>query len=118
MKHTPGPWEVIQPDKNHPSRAMVAACNGGVDIYNVPLTEETKANARLIAASPDLLAACKDALAGAREKHEASARAADYHNNSDCCAGGNYMSPDPLPPWAGAMQAAIAKAEPTQEAEY
>lgn len=36
---------------------MVAASNGQVVIYQAPLTVETEANARLIAAAPDLLAA-------------------------------------------------------------
>ena len=52
--HTRGPWSVILPSAEHPSRAMVAA-GSGVTIYDAPLTTETEANARLIAAAPDLL---------------------------------------------------------------
>lgn len=61
-KHTPGPWQTFEPDMEHPSRARVGALDGQVDIYNAPLTRETEANARLIAAAPDLLEACKDAV--------------------------------------------------------
>jgi hypothetical protein len=43
--------------------------------------------------------ALKLAVDHAQRAHDQSARAADYHNNSDACAGGNYMSIDPLPPW-------------------
>ncbi len=57
-KHTPGPWEIVPPSREHPSRAMVCA-RLGVTIYDVPLCLETRANARLIAAAPDLLAKCK-----------------------------------------------------------
>lgn len=56
MKYTPGPWAVVD-TKVVPSRAVVVACDGGVDIYNAPLTAETEANAHLIAAAPDLLEA-------------------------------------------------------------
>jgi len=39
-------------------------CGGtGVSIYDAPLTNETEANARLIAAAPDLLEACKAIVA-------------------------------------------------------
>jgi len=41
---------------------MVTACSGFVGIYSAPLTNETIANARLIAAAPDLLAACQTFL--------------------------------------------------------
>lgn len=51
QQHTPGPWMVVPPDRDRPSRATV--CGGGVDIYDAPLTRETAANARLIAAAPD-----------------------------------------------------------------
>jgi len=59
-KWTPGPWQIIEPTAEHPSRAMVGA--RGVDIYDAPLTNETLANARLIAAAPALYGACHEAL--------------------------------------------------------
>ena len=58
-ERTPGPWHVIPPRRGLESRAVVGA-SIGADIYNAPLTEETMANARLIASAPDLL----DALDG------------------------------------------------------
>lgn len=80
-KHTRGPWKVIGPDSMHPSQAMVCATIG-VQIYSAPLTNETEANAHLIAAAPDLLEALKEALALmpggtiTRNEWEARARAA------------------------------------------
>ncbi|UXC20049.1 hypothetical protein [Comamonas squillarum] len=59
-KHTPGPWEAIgnlvrspmyQPD-GLPKGMQIAECKDG---YSQPFTEEAKANARLIAAAPELL---------------------------------------------------------------
>lgn len=49
-----GEWKVVPPSRDYPSRAMV--CADGAQIYDAPLTMETQANARLIAAAPDLLA--------------------------------------------------------------
>lgn len=54
-RHTPGPWHVSPPTAQHPSQARVSALSGFVQIYDAPLTVETAANARLIAAAPDLL---------------------------------------------------------------
>jgi hypothetical protein len=61
-KHTPGPWDA--------SRWRVCAEPGGnikviCDTANnkASRTEENAANARLIAAAPDLLAACRSLLA-------------------------------------------------------
>jgi hypothetical protein len=62
FQHTKTPWEVVQPDSSNPSRAMVAGHGGQVTIYDAPLTEETKRNAALIAAAPDLLNAAMAAL--------------------------------------------------------
>ena len=64
--HTPGPWGV-----ESEFQAIVTACNGRLSVCEVHdhnATSEThtaaeaEANARLIAAAPDLLAACKEAV--------------------------------------------------------
>lgn len=61
-KHTPGPWEAIgnlvrapmvQPE-GLPRGIQIADCRDG---YFLSHTEEAKANARLIAAAPELLEA-------------------------------------------------------------
>ena len=73
MKHTPGPWFVkrrlgckgIGPKRKGHQRGIDEVCD------TVGLNEkEDAANARLIAAAPDLLAACKSALALLREQVE------------------------------------------------
>lgn len=56
---TPGPWHVAPPTEQNPSRATVTALSGFVSIYDAPLTAETAANARLIAAAPELATACR-----------------------------------------------------------
>lgn len=73
--HTPGPWmltgeidrihsgEVICPGKHE---SPVAVC---CDFNRYEREEEREANARLIAAAPDLLAACK-AFADAMRRNE------------------------------------------------
>lgn len=58
-KHTPGPWNFNPPTAANPSTASVTACGGFVSIYTAPLTLETEANARLIAAAPELLASLR-----------------------------------------------------------
>lgn len=61
-KHTPGPWEATgnfvrspmhQPE-GLPRGVQIVECRDG---YFLPHTEEAKANARLIAAAPELLEA-------------------------------------------------------------
>jgi len=57
MSHTKGPWEVFDDDKGEP----VVHVRHDVDIamcFHIT-GDEHKANARLIAAAPDLLAAVK-----------------------------------------------------------
>lgn len=59
-KHTPGPWK-INTDWYHidaPRGLTVAAVFGSTG----PHAAESKANAKLIAAAPELLAACKAML--------------------------------------------------------
>jgi len=75
MKHTPGPWNIVgreghaafgerwvvfQGDEyNHKSQRIAVVSLGGLPAGDQELST---ANARLIAAAPDLLAACEDAL--------------------------------------------------------
>lgn len=63
--HTPGPWVIYEPDVN--SLELRDGCGG----YICELTTEgceippdARANARLIAAAPDLLEALKDMVNG------------------------------------------------------
>ena len=63
MKHTPGKWKVyhdinVMTDSKNPS--FIASCGMNNNIQDT--LETCKANARLIAAAPELLEACKEAL--------------------------------------------------------
>ena len=62
-EHTPGPWE-SRPDDypelvRAPGGGTVAHCGAEHDVYHGHEPATAIANARLIAAAPDLLAACK-----------------------------------------------------------
>lgn len=72
-KHTPGPWEVTEVNSGsnlvyRKIRAAKCKNSSGSDsvgfagAYEMPDQKEAEANARLIAAAPELLAACKAAL--------------------------------------------------------
>jgi hypothetical protein len=62
MTHTPGPWDIYE--RNPPLRGgydhSVFRADLGLDLLVCDVYGA--GNARLIAAAPDLLAACKDAL--------------------------------------------------------
>lgn len=62
-KHTPGPWAVMPPLGPGDMAVQSAHVNAGGNFYVAVLPnsphEESDANAHLIAAAPDLLAACK-----------------------------------------------------------
>lgn len=58
-KHTPGPWEVQNMTVFNRGCMFVANCDGLGDVDRM---EMSRANARLIAAAPDLLAALKELL--------------------------------------------------------
>ncbi len=62
FSRTPGEWHVRPPTAQNPSRAVVTALSGFVEIYNAPLTVETAANARLIASAPDLEYALRELM--------------------------------------------------------
>ena len=59
-KYTPGPWKVVQAF-GYQVRAADDCIVAKVQTH-CPLTSENPANAYLIAAAPDLLAACRVAL--------------------------------------------------------
>ena len=88
MTHTPGPWKVAYYDKNE--QAVVKATNAQ-EIATCwhhcvrPLEIEMKANARLIAAAPDLLAMLKTVTA------ELEAEVNDTY--SYCTDGNDEMHP-------------------------
>ena len=70
-QHTPGPWE-FSTHYDHPKDYAITAPDGqtvaiALRVFErnsmdgwTPLDKKTEANARLIAAAPDLLAACKN----------------------------------------------------------
>lgn len=71
VKHTPGPWKMVrytghEPQKHWPGRIV---SESGVEVFSGPFSfhalrgKTAEANARLIAAAPDLLAALKKAHA-------------------------------------------------------
>ena len=62
-KHTPGPWEVdLETGEINASGAVLGTVHRGDDFpcCEEDISEECKANAQLIAAAPDLFAACKE----------------------------------------------------------
>ena len=64
-KATPGPWEVSifnQQLGNSNKRQTLYTIKDCEISYSIHPTEEQEANARLIAAAPDLLEACKAAM--------------------------------------------------------
>ena len=76
-KHTPGPWLIAESVvSRHAVTNMrrIRSKNEGLehgavcDVYGIQDGSEASANARLIAAAPDLLAACEFALAHAFER--------------------------------------------------
>ena len=112
QKHTPGPWalapysdcdEVINVVAGYKdlgggqSQAhWIAECEAGVDFGDdaEAIIATNEANARLIAAAPDLLAACKDAFGTLMHEPQITDRALW-----------------PLPQTLNMLQAAIDKAE-------
>jgi hypothetical protein len=95
MKHTPGPWEAE-------NESVSAGFDMVADVFGAT-TEQRDANARLIAAAPDLLAALK-ALVGndsVRYLDDEGPRGEGWQSNELAAA-------------IAAADAAIAKAEGTK----
>lgn len=60
IKHTPGPWTVHSCEV-HPHHEIIAECGRRIATQNDYHDGQDKANARLIAAAPELLDALKEA---------------------------------------------------------
>lgn len=104
-KHTEGPWHV-EAMTDSAGRQSFAICHFADTIgeaYKADRTETTRANASLIAAAPDLLAALRDA---ARAIDTVRDRAPDTSSNAKQCAAHRAE----LRAIAAAALAAIAKA--------
>jgi hypothetical protein len=86
VTHTPGPWRVINDDAG---TEIVGAMGSSIARWDFALMDEADANARLIAAGPDLLEAAKLATATVE------------------AAGGQHVFKEMY----AALQVAIAKAE-------
>ena len=57
QKHTPGPWVIAGSLVLAGSNKSICQIDGAIQVGKPATEEERKANARLIAATPDLLAA-------------------------------------------------------------
>lgn len=103
-KHTPGPWfysqESIDPDW------YIVKINGGLIVANVNSHLRQVANARIIAAAPDLLEALH-AIVEARDALEAARMLSDF--------GGECAAQEFVDRAIYAARAAIAKAEGNAE---
>jgi len=86
MNHTKGPWQVVYPLNDlsiTEIRTLRDEQTGHVATIGVSFVDsETQANARLIAAAPDLLAALKRTLARL-ESHTASIETCDLPSGTE-----------------------------------
>ena len=60
-KHTPGPWTTTGPNIRADNDALVATVQDHWHDHKTPQGEK-EANAQLMSAAPELLAACKEAV--------------------------------------------------------
>lgn len=74
--HTPGPWEVRPGAGLGLHSWTIWATSEGRYIGRIDDNDQGEANARLIAAAPDLLAACREALDLLEERSATDERAA------------------------------------------
>ena len=62
MKHTKGPWDIGYGGQEGDDYAVITSPHSQRAICNLEPGDYVPANARLIAAAPELLATCKDVL--------------------------------------------------------
>ena len=100
-KHTPGPWSLGERGmiEAEPRDGPLSEAVGAVAFVYGPFDFHGQANARLIAAAPDLLAACEAALRGHGRVHEDECTIGSDDNRCSC--------------HVGMLKAAVAKAKGT-----
>jgi len=62
MNHTPGPWECPNLDDDYSSRQGWITTKEGTLIAAMEPSDNQESDARLIAAAPELLAACQEVM--------------------------------------------------------
>jgi len=62
MEHTPGPWQVERMEAYNQHNRLAVIGNGLALVTHTFDGEQAEANMQLIAAAPDLLAACEMAI--------------------------------------------------------
>ena len=107
-QHTPGPWTVVRNDNTKRARTFITGETTVACLVRQGLPSD-EANARLIAAAPDLLAALEALLATA-DRRAASAGLGWYFQHCPECAGVNVHTPTNTCE-RHAARAAIAKAK-------
>lgn len=108
VSHTPGPWAAFSDDEGHTN--IVAVVPRTACVFSLPGHHKTEPDVQLIAAAPDLLAACKaqheaiDRLFALLIERAAEGKATDFYPSKSG------------QPWEACLQgnAAIAKAEGKQ----
>jgi hypothetical protein len=110
MKHTPGPWKA---DRHFES---VVSDNGTFICFTVKPgmypEPHVEANARLIAAAPELLKNLESIVIVEDHKYNQRIQAANIHNNTDGVGiDFDYISADPLPEWVIQAKLIIQKAK-------
>lgn len=80
IKHTPGPWSAVPSVPEEGSECFWLRSGNGAQLgsINGPQNDEQTANANLVAAAPDLLAAL-EVVMGAHKFNVATMSAAEVH---------------------------------------
>jgi len=82
MKHTPGPWKVVQRE----GEVEVRGSDGNYICFCYLFPQPTEANAQLIASAPELLEACRELIEAKRIADTTpELLLSSHHNKTDEC---------------------------------
>ena len=90
MSHTPGPWRKLNAPESSNDAYWIEPDDRGTIVASIQLNsergyDERTANARLIAAAPELLAACQSLVDYLVESHQDEFNNDHYGDNPDGC---------------------------------